>query len=131
MDKFLASEKLLDYTPFPKSLPTVNKEEYSAAFLTYVAGKVSLLPELATLLPFDTLVNFLYAFAGQTIEVPDQKTIENAIRDINIYFNVANNPSSDEIKEIAKRYSMPVQSVSLIVKRVSKALGKENPIIGI
>src|SRR3974390_1647107 len=118
-NKLLASEKLLDYTPFPKSLSSVSKKEYSEAFLIYVSGKVSLLPELATLLPFDVLVNFLYAFSGQTIEIPDQKSIENAIRDINIFFNVENNPSSDEIKEIAKRYSMPVQSVTLIVKRVA------------
>lgn len=121
------SENLLNYIPYNK-LIDVAKKEYVTDFLTYVSGKQNLLPEIAEVLPPEQLFNFLFAFAGQTITVPDQKVILAAFRDMDIYTALVMSPNSSEINRLAAKYQITVQTVKTTVDRVAEALGNASPI---
>lgn len=121
------SENLLNYIPYTKLVDLAQKE-YLADFLTYVSSKQTLLPELAGVLSPDLLFNFLFAFAGQTIVIPDQKTILAAFRDLDIYNCLIAAPTSSEVNRLASKYQLTVQTVKTTADRVAEALGKPSPI---
>lgn len=121
------SENLLNYIPYNKLVDLAQKE-YLADFLTYVSSKQTLLPEMAGLLPPDLLFNFLFAFAGQTIVIPDQKTILAAFRDLDIFNSLTATPTSSEVNRLAAKYQLTVQTVKVTTDKVAEALGKPSPI---
>jgi len=126
-DDIKKSENLLNYIPYNK-LVSLAKKEYVADFLIYASTKYSLLPEVANVLSPEQMFNFLFAFAGQTINIPDQKAILGAFRDLDIFNSLVINPNSSEVNRLAAKYQVTQQTIKSTVDRVAEALGKDSPI---
>ncbi len=108
--------------PFPKDLYKVDKEEYKKAFIEYVATKHNVIPELANIVDFETLLKILYIFSGQTVSFPKQNSISLGIRDLDIYFSLKRKNDSVEINRLAIKYNATTSSISQINTKVSKIL---------
>lgn len=121
------SENLLNYIPYNK-LVNLAKQEYISDFLVYASSKYSVLPEVSQVLPPEQMFNFLFAFAGQTITIPDQKAILGTFRDLDIFNSLIANPSSSEVNKLAAKYQVTQQTIKSTVDRVAEALGKSSPI---
>lgn len=126
-DKLKHAENLLNYIPYSK-LANLESKEYLEAFFGYVSHKHSLLPELAEIMPTEQLFKFLFAYAGQTINVPDQKVILGAFRDLDIFKSLTDDPSYTEVSRLADKYQLAVQTVRASADRVAAALHKPSPI---
>jgi hypothetical protein len=121
------SENLLNYIPYHK-LINLAQQEYLIDFLTYTSTKQSLLPEIAEILPPDLLFNFLFAFAGQTITIPDQKAVLAAFRDLDMFNSLTITPTSSEVNRLADKYQLTIQTVKSTIDKVAEALDKPSPI---
>ena len=123
MDEKLAHiENLLDYIPYNKLIN--RSKNFEEDFLQYISGKYSILPELSSVMEFEQLLRMLYIFSGQSINIPDQKSILTAIRDLDIYYSLSENASSIEITRLAKKYSTTVQTVRSVYEKVVENLNK-------
>ena len=122
-DKLKNSENLLNHIPYNK-LINFSKKGYVEAFLVYVSSKHSLLPEIAEVMPPEQLFNFLFAFSGQTIHVPDQKVILDAFRDLDIFDSLTSSPTFAEVQRLSTKYQTSTQTVKSVAERVGKALNK-------
>ena len=118
-------ENLANIVPIPKKLYKVEDVEYMKTFLAYAGGKYTLLPELAEVMSFDSLIKFLSVFAGQTIDVPERKSLINTVRDMDIYFCLKANNSTSETARLAEKYSMTVPAIKWIFEKVQECLTSE------
>lgn len=123
-DKLEEIEFITTILPFPNDLYKVDKEEYKSAFIEYVATKHSVLPELANLVDFDTLLKILYIFSGQTVSFPKHSSISLGIRDLDIYFSLKREDTSAEVNRLAIKYNATISSITQINTKVSKILDK-------
>jgi len=126
-EEFSVVENLLNYIPYDK-LMDLGDSEHLQVFLVYIAGKNTLVPELAKVLPPKLLLELLFVFAGQDIQVPDKKFMSTAFRDIDIYFSLVKTPSFVEIGRLATKYNTSVQVVRAVSERVAESLGKDPPV---
>jgi hypothetical protein len=83
---------------------------------------------MAAVLTPEQLFNFLFAFAGQTVTVPDQKTILASFRDLDIFFSLVDSPTPAEIQSLASKYGTTIQTVKSVAFKVSEVLQKPCPI---
>ena len=123
-DKLKHSENFLNYIPYNKVM-NFDKEGYLKDFLVYIATKHSLLPEMAEVIPPEQLFNFLFAFAGQTIHIPEQKVILDAFRDMDIFDSLVINSNFSEVQRLATKYQVSTQTIRAAVDRVAAALHKD------
>lgn len=114
-------ENLLGHVPYTKAIP-YNTDEFFENFLVYISSKYSLVPELNKILSHDDLLNLLYVFAGQTLEIPEQKAIQTAFRDIDIYISLKKNMSTVEVNRLAEKYSATTQTIKAIFTKVNDIL---------
>ena len=126
-NKLENSENLLNYIPYNK-LVDLSKGHNLENFLTYISSKHSLLPEMAEVIPTEQLFNFLFAFAGQTISIPDQKTILAAFKDLDIFDSLTITPTFAEVQRLANKYNTTVQTVKSVAIKVATSLQKEPPL---
>jgi hypothetical protein len=126
-EDFSVIENLLNYIPYNKLLDLSNDEQFKA-FLVYVSGKNSLIPELAKILPPKILLEFLFIFSGQELGIPEKKSVITAFRDIDIYFCLEKTPTIAEMTRLAGKYNTTPQTVKAVSDRVSFTLGKPAPI---
>lgn len=126
-DKLRQTENFLNYIPYTK-VANLQDEKYLEEFLSYIASKHSLLPEMAKVISTEELFNFLFAFSGQVIEVPDQKSMLAAFRDLDIYNSLVATPSFQEVQRLAAKYSVTTQTIKSASDRVAKTLHKDSPI---
>lgn len=126
-EEFSVVENLLNYIPYDK-LVDLSDTERLQAFLVYIGGKNTLIPELAKILPPKLLLELLFVFAGQELQMPDKKIMGTAFRDIDIYFSLVKSPTFVEIGRLASKYNTSVQVVRAVSERVADSLGKEPPV---
>ena len=126
-DKLKHSENFLNYIPYNKVVD-FDKKGYLEAFLVYIASKHSLLPEIAEIIPPEQLFDFLFAFAGQTIHIPDQKVILDAFRDMDVFESLTANSNFSEVQRLATKYQTTPQTIRAAADRVALALHKDPPL---
>lgn len=120
MSKAVTLSELVPYN----NMSQKSAKKVAEDFIKYAGEKYSLIPELAELLSYEQLLNLLYIFAGQKLDIPDQKKILNAFRDLDIYYSICSNPSNNEITRLTIKYDTSFQNIKIIYKRVEEHLGK-------
>lgn len=128
MDEDTKLESIIDILPYNTKQYKINEEEYAKAFLIYSVGKLSLLPELYKIMPFDIIMKLLYLYAGQPLVIPDTNIIKQAIRDLDIYYSLVNNPTNSEISKLSELYSTSPQNIKWIAEKVALSLDKPSPV---
>lgn len=126
-DKLKNSENLLNYIPYNKMIDFGDKE-YLESFLVYIGNKHTVLPEMGSVMNPEQLFNFLFAFAGQTIHIPEQKVILDSFRDMDIFRSLTINSSFTEIQRLASKYQTTTQTIRAAADRVAIALHKDSPL---
>lgn len=119
---------LQPYLPFTRPGQKVDEKEFLRTLLLYMGGKLSLLPELVEILPLDKILLFLNIFSGQKINIPEKNILQDSLKDINIYFSLSLNPTTDEVFRLARQYDLTPQTVRGIAEKISELLGKPNPL---
>jgi hypothetical protein len=89
---------------------------------------VSLLPELAAILPVNKVLLFLNVFAGQKLIIPEKVIVEEGLKDISIYFSLILNPSTEEVMRLARMHNLTPQTIRGAVEKISTLLDKPNPL---
>ena len=126
-EEFSVVENLLNYVPYDKLLD-LGDSNHLHAFLIYISGKNTLIPELAKVLPPKLLLELLFVFANQELQIPDKKFMNIAFRDIDIYFSLVKAPTFVEISRLATKYNTSVQVVRSVSERVAESLGTQPPV---
>jgi hypothetical protein len=122
------TENLLNIVPLPKALYKVEDKDYMRAFLSYSSGKYTLVPELAEILPFEILIKLLSVFAGQSLDIPEYKSLLNTVRDLDIFFSLRNTPTAVEVTRLSQKYSLTVPAIKWISEKVAEAIDTPAPV---
>lgn len=121
-------EKILDTLPISDNIPVLQKESFYKDFLAYIGDKYTILPELLLIFTFPQILNLIYVFSDQTLKIPDKKNIENAIRDIAIYYAVKECPEHKTIKLLSEKYNLTIPATLWIVDKVCTKFEEPNPL---
>jgi len=122
-------EKIQDFLPFIYRLK-ITEEEFYADLLLYTGDKFDVLPELTKILPLNSLLKFLYIFAGKTIRIPEKRLLSLALRDLDIYYSYVNSPQKLELNRLSKKYNITSQNVLSVIAKIANNLNKPNPLNG-
>lgn len=119
---------LQPFLPLIRPGQKIKEEDYLKVLLIYLGNKVSLLPELAEVLPVDKILLFLNVFSGQRLNIPEKSVIEEGLKDISIYFSLSLNPTTDEVMRLARQYKLTPQTIRGVVEKISNLIDKPNPL---
>ena len=116
------------FLPLTRPGYKVNEAEFLKALLVYLGSKISLLPELADILPVEKILVFLNVFAGQKLIIPEKSVIEEGLKDISIYFSLSLNPTTEEVMRLARLHNLTPQTIRGTTEKISSLLDKPNPL---
>jgi hypothetical protein len=119
---------LQPYLPLIRPGYKIKEEDYLQALLVYLGNKISLLPELAEILPVDKILLFLNVFSGQKLIIPEKTIIEEGLKDISIYFSLTVNPTTEEVMRLARLHNLTPQTIRGVAEKLSNLLDKPNPL---
>lgn len=118
-------DKLTDLLPYSIAYTKIKEKSFQKDFLKYVSAKHSLIPDFVTVIPFNSLLKFLYVFEGKKVLIPNKKLILNAIRNLDIYYSLKKRPTKKEADKILKKYSITPQMLQHILSDISDKLEKD------
>lgn len=117
-------ETFLDYTlSVSHRLQKLPEKELLDLLLKYSDKKLSIIPELSEILNLSQIIKLLYVFAGQTLEIPKQSILNNALRDLDVYYTVkySTNLEQDSLR-LSTNYSLTEQAMTAIYNKVDSKL---------
>jgi hypothetical protein len=121
-------EKILDMLPFQEGIPALQRETFAKDFLVYIGDKYTILPELLLILTLPQILQLVYVFSDQTLKIPDKKNMENAIRDISIFYAIKENPEHKTVKALSEQYNLTIQATLWIIEKVCNKFEVPNPL---
>lgn len=114
--------------PFQEGIPALQRETFAKDFLVYLGDKYTILPELLLILTLPQILQLVYVFSDQTLKIPDKKNMENAIRDISIFYAIKENPEHKTVKALSEQYNLTIQATLWIIEKVCNKFEVPNPL---
>jgi len=102
----------------PADLAVEKRIDALEVLLLYCAGN-TLLPELYRVFGKEYILRFLDLFAGTTLEVPSRETIEQSVRDVDIWIRLRETNTEEVRAYLAEKYHVSLETVREVFERVN------------